>query len=228
MNARGFATILIPILIILFTVVIGGFLYIKSPLTQLIKEKFTPKPVNQTTSTEQTPTHYSTPAITIKTDLPKIVERSSSSIPSFWKEYSDSRGYKFSYPSNWFIKDYEGKAQQVQNWDPKSVKRTGPLSGDQSKWDVGFSSKSFNSTDELLSSVSGGIRVDKIEKSKTVNNQVVYFIESTSSFFGNEDVRVPVILATTADSNKYFTWYGIYSGSDKEAEILKQIVESIR
>ena len=71
------------------------------------------------------------------------------------------------------------------------------------------------------------MRVDKIEKSKTKNNQTVYFIQGTASFYGDEKNRVPLITAIIIDGDQIFTWHSIYSGSDNNAEILEQIVETL-
>lgn len=192
-----------------------------------------PKPTltSQPSPTQIIPTISIVPTLTSSTqNLPAITNRTKAKInTTTCGTAKDSQGYQVSYPTNWFISDINGKISQISNWDPKSVEMPGPLSGDQSKWDVNFNLKKFITLEDSFKD-SESYKIDKIEKSTTANGNTVYFTQGTSSFFGDEAIRVPVITATIIDqnTNDSFTWWGIYSGKDAEAETLKQIVESIK
>lgn len=169
------------------------------------------------------------PSPQLRTDLPTIKVRNITHNKNIvWNEFFDTRGYGFSYPSTWFLSRDQNEVQQIQNWNPETNSRlTTPLSGSQSKWDVSFRLEEFSSVDEVLSRKSEKIKIDTIEKSITKTGSTIYFIQGTDSFFGQEDERDPVIFAIVEDSGKFFTWTSIYSGDNKVAEILKEIVESL-
>lgn len=160
--------------------------------------------------------------------LPKITNRIQSNKDySSWSIYKDTRGYTFNYPQNWFLSARNGNAYSIQNWDPDIV-RNGPplLSGNDSKWDINFDEHNIQNISDVLIKDTGDIRIDLIEKSKTIHGLDIYIIQGTSSLFGDENTRIQVITAIVLNNDKYFSWHSIYAGIDN-AKILKQIVESI-
>ncbi len=192
-----------------------------------------PKPTltSQPSPTQIIPTISIVPTLTANTqNLPGITNRAKPELnTSTWQTAKDSQGYQVSYPANWFVSDFKGEISQISNWDPKSIEIPEPLSGNQSKWDINFDLKKFITLEDSLKDAEDS-EFNKIEKSTTANGDTVYFTQGTSSFFGDETVRVPFITATVINpnTNNSFTWWGFYSGKDAEAETLKQIVESIK
>ncbi len=206
----------IPILIVvLLTILIGGYLLF--PRIGTIHQ-FQSKNVPMMPSDP--------PQLPIRTNLSQITQRSPKSYNSSWVSFSDSRGYTFLYPSDWFIAGGK-EAQQVQNWDPESVVRARPLIGNEAKWDVGFHLMNFTSLDKTLAQT-GPEEISKIEQSKTKDGMEIYFVEGTNSYFGNTSERVPALSALVIENNKFFSWHAYTGGSDKNFEILKQIVESLK
>jgi hypothetical protein len=159
-------------------------------------------------------------------EMPPITERTKRPNTTGWKFFADSQGYSVKIPPNWHFSTSDGSVlNTIKNWVQNENDKPGPLSEDQSKWDVNFRKKNFSGIEELLPETTDKQII--IEKSQTNSGLLVYFVQTTGSFFGNEDVRVPILRAFIIDGSEFFAWSGIYSGKPEHAETLKQIVESI-
>lgn len=145
-----------------------------------------------------------------------------------WQTFADSRGYAFKYPSDWLVSSSNGQARQVENWDSNQIVSLGPLSGDQSKWDINFGENPFTNIQDVIAHNLSSIDVTKTEQSQTADGADIYFITGTSSLFGDESQRVPVLFAIFVYNGQYTQWNGIYSGKQEHADTLKKIVESLR
>jgi hypothetical protein len=141
-----------------------------------------------------------------------------------WLSHQDPSGYRLSYPKTWFI---AGEGSQVQNWDPNSVVRPGPLSGDQTKWDISFLEGDASSFEKSVRQLDASVEQwDSVEVSQTRDGWPVtfFYIKSTEPFGG------PYLAALIrTPSNKTLTFRGFFGMEQSEnVEVLKQIVESIQ
>lgn len=179
------------------------------------------------------PTPFSSPNTDTKIDLPAITERTSNIDLSSWIQFIDNRGYTFYYPPGWYVSPYKNEAHTIMNWDPNSVTNPGiPMSSTNSKWDMGFDLQTFTSLEEIIqdrinNNPESDTKIDKIERSKLNNGQIVYFIEGTFAMFGHKESRDNFVDALIVNNDMYFDWHGYPSSNPNDLEVLKQMVESI-
>jgi hypothetical protein len=160
--------------------------------------------------------------------LPEIIYRNKKTNYSSWSKFVHNSGYNFSYPPSWFISKYnDTTAVRIQNWDPNNIAKGGAtgkaLTGMESKWDVDFNLKYFSTLDDVLQIESNpDVKIDRIEKSVTLKGLDCYFIQG----FNENTQRGDMVAVIITKNNQYFTWTSSFSGDDN-AEILKEIVESL-
>ena len=142
-----------------------------------------------------------------------------------WTLYKDKSGYSFYYPKNWYLSE---SGSHVQSWDPNdSNLRPGPLSGDQTKWDLYFAEESFSSFAEFLPKIDSSVEEwDSLEVSSTVTDLPIYFLFQEST----QPMTVSYLVAVIRTSeDKAITLRGYFDNSQSQnGEVLKQIAESIQ
>ena len=166
--------------------------------------------------------------------LPEIIERKPNSNIGSWSFFEDARGYSFYYPPGWYIPNsYDKTVSTIQNWDPKKVINPGiPMSDNNSKWDIGFLLENFTSLKDIyLTRINKNpdedLILNKIEKSKTKDGLEIYFVEGTFANWGDKDSRKQFLDAVVVLDKTFYTWSGFPSANSDDAEVLKQMVESI-
>lgn len=213
---------IVAVLTLLAITIVGYAAWTRGP--SQTQSSPTPTPSTGTAAGSATPF----PTQAVSTNAGDFIRRDTQPVPSSWNTFTDARGYAFSYPDDWTLSQTNGEAHQVSNWNPDTVTQPGPLSGDQSKWDISFQLQSgFTDIQSVIRNRFADLRIESVEQSSTVNDMDVYFINGTGSLFGNEDIRVPVIGAVFTDGDQYFLWHAIFSGKQVHAGILKSIAESL-
>lgn len=160
--------------------------------------------------------------------LPPIIVRQPISINrSGWRKFND-RGFQYSYPQNWFV---TGSPGQIQNWNPKTSRYSGPLRSGDAKWDFDLTELGlFTDIEQVIKETIKEydlIRIDGIEKVTKDDGITIYFVTYKEVLFGGVPHDPFVIATIVTKDGKYLTWLSL-SPDGSNFEVLKTIVETIR